>query len=299
MNLYTSVGAVSVALWGAVLPLVRIACEDAGALSALVVAQGLAGVLGTLAMVIQGKLPRKVSVYVSRAFAVRLVFFVLHVLLLYTAVQLVDRAALPGVVFCNYLWPSLVMVYSLVLTDLRIARLGVFAAGIAVIIAAIFVEFGSIVLDVSPSRSNAIAFLLAFLAANAWGAYSAFTRRYGESGGGSAVTPLFLLTCGSIGLLLAWVTAAPSMAVSELSVSGTAVVVGVCNFVAYLCWDMGMRKGNVITLTLLADFIPWLSLVTMSVLLGVSIESRTLVSAFLLVCGGVTARIGAQGRWRS
>lgn len=298
MSLYTSVGAVSVALWGAVLPLVRMACEDAGVLSALVVAQGLAGTLGVLAMVIQRKLPNKLSVYVSRAFAVRLVFFVSHVLLLYAAVQLVDRAALPGVVFCNYLWPTLVMVYSLLLTKIRIARRGVFAAGIAVVLVAIFVEFGSDVLDLSLSRSSGIAFFLAFLAANAWGAYSAFTRRYGDLGGGSAVTPLFLLTCGGIGLLLTLLTATPSMAVNQFSVSGTAVVIGVCNFIAYLCWDVGMRKGNVVTLTLLADFIPWLSLLTLSALLGVGIGSRTLVSAFLLVCGGVTARIGAQGRWR-
>jgi drug/metabolite transporter (DMT)-like permease len=298
MNLYTSVGAVSVALWGAVLPLVRMACEDVGVLSALVVTQGVAGALGVLFMAIRRKLPNKLSVYVSRAFAVRLVFFVSHILLLYVAVQLVDRAALPGVVFCNYLWPTLVMVYSLLLTNIRIARRGIFAAGIAVVLAAIFVEFGSVVLDVSLSRSSGIAFFLAFLAANAWGAYSAFTRRYGDLGGGSAATPLFLLICGGLGLLLAWVTVDPSIAVNQFSVSGTAIVVGVCNFIAYLCWDVGMRRGNVVTLTLLADFIPWLSLLTFSALLGVGIENRTLVSAFLLVCGGITARIGAQGRGR-
>jgi drug/metabolite transporter (DMT)-like permease len=228
-----------------------------------------------------------------------MVLFISHVLLLYVAVQLVDRVAMPGVVFCNYLWPTLVMVYSLVLTDIRIARRGIFVAGIAVVLIAIFIEFGSVVLDVSLSRSNGVAFLLAFLAANAWGAYSAFTRRYGESGGGSAVTPLFSLICGGIGLLLACVSGFQSIAAPQLSVSGVALVVGVCNLIAYLCWDVGMRRGNVVTLSLLADFIPWLSLLTMSVLLGVTIENRTLISAFLLVCGGVTARIGAQGGWRS
>jgi drug/metabolite transporter (DMT)-like permease len=267
--------------------------------SALVVAQGLAGLLGALVMLVQGKLPRKASVYCSYAFVVRLVLFVSHVLLLYVAVQLVDRAALPGVVFCNYLWPTLVMLYSLFLTNLRIARRAVFAAGIAVVLVAIFVEFGSALFDVSLSRSSAIAFLFAFLAANSWGAYSAFTRRCGDVGGGSAVTPLFLLTCGGVGFVLSGFTAATPMAASHFSVSGIAIVIGVCNFMAYLCWDVGMRKGNVVTLTLLADFIPWLSLVAMNVLLGVGIADRTFASAFLLVCGGVIARIGAQGRWRS
>jgi drug/metabolite transporter (DMT)-like permease len=292
----TSIGAISVILWGAALPLIRLACEGSGVLSTLAVAQGLAGVLGTLFMIISGRFPCKRSVYLSRGFALRGMLFVSHILLLYAAVQLVDRSAMPGVIFCNYLWPTLVIVYAFALKNISIARPDVFLVGLTTVLVALFIELGSATLNVSFLGPNGIAFGAAFLGAHAWGLYSAFTRQLGDSSGGSAVTPLFLLTCGSIGLILIPVSAFPSAHIISSGTSGAAIALGVCNFVAYICWDLGMRKGNIITLSLLADCIPWLSLGTMCFMLGVPIQNRTLFSAFLLVCGGVAVRLGAHGR---
>jgi drug/metabolite transporter (DMT)-like permease len=76
------------------------------------------------------------------------------------------------------------------------------------------------------------------------------------------------------------------------------IIAGILNFIAYLCWDIGVRKGNVVSLSLLADFIPWLSLTATSIVLGVAIDPMTKLSAAILVIGALTARLGTIERVR-
>jgi drug/metabolite transporter (DMT)-like permease len=83
---------------------------------------------------------------------------------------------------------------------------------------------------------------------------------------------------------------------ADLKISVPALFAALFNFIAYLCWDIGLRKGNIFSLTLLADFIPWMSLAAVSLLLGVELNWRTLMSALLLVAGAVIARLSAMRR---
>jgi drug/metabolite transporter (DMT)-like permease len=234
MGRYTLLGSISILMWGSILPLVRLACEAHGVLATLVVAQGLAGVLGTTVMLYRGVLPRSITTYLSAPFLLRLALFVSHVMLIYSAVHVVERASMPGVLFCNYLWPTLVLVYSISFANLKVLRMGLFSLGISTALLALFVEFGISAFGVPVSQGDLEAYLLAFLAANSWGIYSAVTRRWGDRSGGSAVTPLFLLLCGVIGVGLQFYLDSP-LRLGD-TVSAAAVGVGLCNFIAYLCW---------------------------------------------------------------
>ena len=294
MRIYTYVGALAVLLWGAALPLIRLACEEAGVLSTLMVAQGLAGGLGAIVLAVSGRLPQSLSIYLSPAFLLRLTLFVSHVMCIYAAVQLVETRAMPGVIFCNYLWPTLALLYAVRLTSVRIPRPKLFALGIGVTALALTLEFGQSMLIFASSGNNGVAFFIAIAGANAWGLYSAVTRRWGEVSGGSAVTPLFLLTCGGIAALLNWLAVTPSVGTSAFQVTPVALAVGIINFIAYLCWDIGIRKGDAISLTLLSDFIPCLSLAAVSLLLQISIGSSTVISAIVLVGGAVITRLATS-----
>jgi drug/metabolite transporter (DMT)-like permease len=258
------------------------------------VAQGLAGGLGVLVVAATGRLPRSLSLYRSKAFLLRLSLFVSHVMCVYAAVQLVETQAMPGVVFCNYLWPTLALLWSIRLTSIRIPRPWLFSLGIALATLALALEFGGSMLSFAASGNNGIAFVIAIFGANAWGLYSAVTRKWGDVSGGSAVTPLFLLACGGIAAITSGLNAILSAATDVLQLPPAAVAVGICNFIAYLCWDVGIRKGNPVSLTMLSDLIPWLSLAAVSVFLHIAIANSTVVSALVLVAGGMLARFGTM-----
>jgi hypothetical protein len=53
-----------------------------------------------------------------------------------------------------------------------------------------------------------------------------------------------------------------------------------------------MRLGNVVALSLMADFIPWLSLLSTGLILHIAIGRNTVFSAALLISGAMVARYG-------
>ena len=53
-----------------------------------------------------------------------------------------------------------------------------------------------------------------------------------------------------------------------------------------------MRRGNVVALSLMADFIPWLSLLATGVMLHMAIGRTAVLSAALLISGAIVARYG-------
>jgi hypothetical protein len=61
-------------------------------------------------------------------------------------------------------------------------------------------------------------------------------------------------------------------------------------FVSNVCWDIGTRKGNLNSLSLLADFIPWLSLTITAVYLKIPIGYATWAAAVLIVIGALVSR---------
>lgn len=297
-NRFTAVGAISIVLWGCVIPLVRLAIEDIGLYSSIAGIQGFAGLSGLAILWWRKQLPSTGAPYRTSAFATRLVLFVLHIFLLYVAVSSISREGLPAVIFCNYLWPSLVLIYSIPIARVRVPNPVLMGLGIAIVVIALMLEFGFRGFAQLSALGGYAAILYAILGANAWGAYSAITRRDGQSSGGSGVVPVFQLISAGIAALMSFQSTQPGQVTLSLF-SWPIIIAGILNFIAYLCWDIGVRKGNVVSLSLLADFIPWLSLAATSLVLGVTIDPMTKASAGILVVGALTARLGTIERARA
>ncbi len=63
-------------------------------------------------------------------------------------------------------------------------------------------------------------------------------------------------------------------------------------FIAHQSWNYGMQHGNVVALSLCADFIPWLSLISAHLFLHAEITPTTMIAAFALVMGAMITRFG-------
>jgi drug/metabolite transporter (DMT)-like permease len=204
---------------------------------------------------------------------------------------------MPAVIFCNYLWPGLVLVYSVAFGGLKIARPLYLLIGSAIILLALLMEFGWHGVTGVRTPHEWLGICIAILGANLWGLYSAFTKRWSNLPGGAGLTPLFQIATAVIAYVLALFLPASTTGGSGLI--WPVLLVGVFNFVAYMCWDVGIRRGSVVTLSLLADFIPWLSLAVTSFLLSVPIGLSTKISAGVLVVGALVARLGTLERKRA
>ncbi len=294
----TVAGLAAVLVWGTALPVVRLCEEHVGA---VIVALALfvgGGLIGFMSNATRGvRLDR--AAFRHPLLYVRWGSFVLHEVCIIAAVTLVSKAGLPLVVFLNYLWPTAVIFCSIAMAGVHVMHRQKFALGIFVVISSLALE----VLKPSSAavgQADIIAYMLAVIGALAWGIYSAVSSRAGDATGGSSPIPLFQVT---VGLILATVfslteslvaQAGASIASEQVNGCAYAILAAYCvaETIAYFGWDYGMRRGNVVLLSLSADFIPWLSLLGTWLLVGADISHNTMVAAVALVVGAMMVRAG-------
>ena len=82
--------------------------------------------------------------------------------------------------------------------------------GVAIVIVALMLEFGFRGLTQLGALGSYAALVYALIGANAWGAYSALTRRDGQRTGGTTAVPIFQLTCAGIAALIGYQSDQPT-----------------------------------------------------------------------------------------
>ncbi len=297
----TWLGAFSVVWWGMAIPMSRIFQLEIGLLASNGISFAVMAALG-FAYQKYRKTKWDKAIFKNPAFYWRGFFMSFHILCFSFAALMVQTKYVPLVILLNYFWPTAVILYSVLIAGVQVTRWPYFLTGLAIIIGALTVEIaGDLVLssmgDLKPL--DYISFAVVFIGANAWGIYSALSRKYGEETGAGTVIPFYQMAL--IPLLPAAFLVDPTVFSEPKSAFWILFLIGYSffGFLAYVSWDLGMRKGNVIVLSLMADFIPWFSLFFAHMLLGVHIGDKTIVSAVMLVLGAMVTRYGTIGKGTS
>jgi drug/metabolite transporter (DMT)-like permease len=136
---------------------------------------------------------------------------------------------------------------------------------------------------------NPLAYSLAVLDAIAWALYSNFSRRLSNPHGASAV-PIYMLVT-SVLLLIGSAYVEPP---HQATPSNYALLVfwSLATALAYLFWDVGIRFGNVVTISITSMFIPLLSTIITALISGHGLSTLLVVSAALVVSGSSICRKG-------
>jgi drug/metabolite transporter (DMT)-like permease len=271
--------------------------EQIGVFATIGIVFGVPGLLGLLPFLLGRKAFPSQTFLREPGFYLRWGTFVIHELALNIAVRICERDHLPFVILLNYLWPTTILVCSILFGGLRITRRWAFVLGTVIVIGSLGAEIlaGKDTDGLFSKSNDQLAYLLALIAALSWGIYSAITRRLGGRAGGRDVVALFQI---SLALVYPLSLLAGYSVDWNLELSGTSLLLVYCFFMylAYQCWDHGMQYGNVVIISLGADFIPWLSLGAAAVLLGIPLEFHTIVSAVTLVVGAMVTRFGTLPR---
>ena len=298
MQAATLTGLIAVLIWGASLPITRLLQEQVGMLALTGIVNGIAGLLGLLRLrMMKQRFPDKTVLSQPRLY-LRWFFFVLHALCVITAVYIVQRSHLPFVLLINYIWPTAIIVFSVILAGVAITRWWAFIAGSVVVLASLGMEIigpDGFSYHLFENVTDCIAYAVAFVGAIAWGLYSAFSRRDGDATGGGSVIPLFQLTM-ALALPVAFATGTAHFENVTFWWWVAIAAQSTATLIAYLTWDYGMRQGSVVALSLCADFIPWVSLTAAWLLLGSPISATTIISAVTLVAGAMLTRYGTLPR---
>lgn len=180
-----------------------------------------------------------------------------------------DRTQAMEVGMINYLWPSLTMLFAVLLRQQRASALYLVPGIALAFVGIVWVMKGeasfSVTHLVENLHTNPVSYSLAFIAAILWAAYSVLSRRFGN--GKSGVGIFLLATAGVLWLKYFW-TVQPPMVVTPWVV-GEVLIMGTFTATAYSAWNYGVQRGHIGLLAALSYFTPVLSSFLASIWLGV------------------------------
>jgi drug/metabolite transporter (DMT)-like permease len=161
----------------------------------------------------------------------------------------------------NYLWPALTILLSLVILGKR-AHFGLIPGTLLALLGVVLVltQGGSVSWQSLSANfaENPAAYALGLAAALTWALYSNLARRWTapDSGGG---VPLFVMAAGLVFALARLLY--PEESGWSLRVIVEIALLGVATALAYLFWDIAMRKGDVVLVASCSYLTPFLATV--------------------------------------
>lgn len=287
----TLLGVVAILFWSTTIAFSRSLTEQLGTLTAASLIYIAAGAVGILISAFQrgwlGSLLKLPGIYLFGCGSL----FVLYMLCLYLAVGSAStRSDVLAIGLINYLWPGLSLVFSIPILGKRARPF--LPAGILIALAGVWLATTSAsnvsLAEFQVSRQSLGPYLLALAAAVAWALYSNLSRRWAAGHDGGSV-PLFLLASGLVLALLRLFSVETSRwtAQAGLELAYMALFPGM---LAYILWDVAVRKGKIILVAALSYITPLLSTVISALILGITPGPSLWLGAFLVFCGAVICK---------
>jgi drug/metabolite transporter (DMT)-like permease len=263
-----------------------------GPLRAAALELGIAGGILTLSAWRRGDL-RCIGMHTRTCHTVCCSFWILNLALSWLAVSLVhSKGELIVTGLLNYLWPSLTLLLSIPILGKRATWWLI--PGMTAVLLGIFLGKVATVPETATrdllTHLNPWAYTCAVLDAIAWALYSNYSRKLSNPDGASAV-PFYMLI-GSCLLFVANVSLDGDGRDPHIFDWVLLITWSCAAAIAYLFWDVGMRFGNVVTISTTSMLIPLLSTIITAYLSGHGLSSALLVAAGLVVIGSRICRRG-------
>ncbi|MEI6082864.1 MAG: aromatic amino acid DMT transporter YddG [Verrucomicrobiota bacterium] len=276
----------AILLWSTTIACVRRLSEDVGPVTAATAVHGIAGALALLALLGQPDRRRQIRKLPDRYLFGCGGLVAGYTLLLYLAIgQAANRQEVLAVGLLNYLWPTLALVFSLVLLGERATWVLIPGTLLAMVGVFLVLMHGATVSSASWFQnvgSHPTVYLLAAGAAVCWALYSNLARKWagGQTTGAMSV---FLPVIAGLLFLLSCTLDEPHhwsrRAVAEL------LFQGITTYASYALWDNAMRRGRVVTVAAASYLTPLLSTIISCLYLAIFPGANLWFGCGLLILG--------------
>jgi len=296
-------GVIAILLWSSTIAFARIVTDTIGTIAATAYLYLAGGMLLCIVEAVRRGGVRRLCKIPRPFLLVCGSLFVAYMACLFGAIGLAGNGRqVVEVGLLNYLWPALVIVFSIPILGYR-ARWGLLIPGlfmglggvVSVRLLAAMAEgsagfsFGVFLHGI---RSSPIAYLLGLCAGITWGLYSNLVRKLSRPGAPSG-TPIFALATGIVFAAFLPFSKAPAEWSSKAI--GAAIYLAVLPIaMGYIFWEIGMRSGNVVLLGSLSFFTPVLSTLISCVLLKVWLGPDLLIGCALVVAGAWVCKLSVR-----
>jgi drug/metabolite transporter (DMT)-like permease len=303
----TTLGFLSILLWGTSIAVGRYAIGQVGFLRGPMIMSLASGVIGSVFIFARRReraglrtLPPSYWVVCGGLFVLYSVAYNLGIGLARDGRQILVFGML------NYLWPVLTVVFSTLIFKRRASvwlGLGILAALAGIVLAFLsrpssepVLSFRAVLADIA---ADPVVYLLGLLCGAAWGLYSNLGRKMVGDHEANPVPVLFLAT-GAVFSVLFLSGAFPGAGAGRagaMSAAGIATMAYRAVFVdllAYALWDAAMRRGDQILVAAISFLTPLLSTACITLVLGVRPGPLFWTACLLLTAGAAVSRASVR-----
>ena len=282
----TVAGFAAVLLWSMAIALIRSIAEKVGPFTSGAIVYLAGGIFLMIRFYVNGESVRKIWENAPLYLFGCAVLFVIYTLSIYLALGLAaDASQTLELGIINYLWPVLAILFSLFLLN-KSWRWGlipgmIFALSGTFLVLTHDTEI-SLASFTANITSNPAAYGLALIAAVSWALYSGLARRWSSDNHAGAV-PLFMLVTGTV--LLSMRILHPEAGTFDVKVWAEILFLCVSTTIAYVFWDIAMRKGNIVLVLSFSYLAPFFSTLVICFYLRVVPGLMLWLGVFLVVAG--------------
>jgi drug/metabolite transporter (DMT)-like permease len=291
LDINTFYGVFAILLWSSTVALVRSITKRMNAFQAGAATFSLSGAICIVLFVLNRDFD-SIALHPPRYLLVCGLLFIAYMVALFVAVERAkDTQQAMELGLINYLWPSLTVVLSLVLNNERVNLLLV--PGLIISLYGVYTVVTQQSLFSWKSfkqniRSNVIAYVAALIAAITWALYSNLSNLWAHPNAESAVY-VFIPITGFIFILFSifgfrdnWPTQAwDKRTILEL------LYFSVSTVLAYMFWDISMRRTNVSFVAILSYFTPFFSTLVVGFYHKESFSKKLWIGCILIIVGSL------------
>ncbi|MCM8768199.1 MAG: aromatic amino acid DMT transporter YddG [Candidatus Omnitrophica bacterium] len=295
----TMAGLLALFFWSLTIGVSRSLMEKIGVFTAGSLIFSLAGLLSCLSLFVGKNFPSsKQKRMAPGVFFFCGFLFVAYMLCLYAGIGLASsKVAVLTVALLNYLWPTFIILFSVVLLACQVNWLiwpGISLATSGTYLA-LTTASGIPVKEIAKifHLHNPV-FLFGLGAGMTWGLYSVVTRKFGQES--ASGLPFYLLATGLVlGLLRYFFPEESHWSVSawgELS-----FMVLFPTILAYSLWETGIRRGNFRLLSTASYLVPVVSTFASCLYLSIRPEASIWIASFLVAAGAFVCHLAFREGW--
>lgn len=286
---YTLLGFLTILIWGTSAVFTRNLSINIGAFTSAALVNLIGGAVVLFNQFIRKEGLKEVRQLSFQYWLVCGLLFIFYTASSYVSMAMVESdAAVVTLVLIRFLWPLFTLIFTIPILGARaswwlVGAVVVSMAGIAV------VKLGENIFDFSNFIGNMLeggdipGYVVGLLSAISWGLYTNLTKKYVGTKKADGVGIYMLLTgivLGGIALLVEEPRQFSFGLIMQILYAG--IIVGSA---ANIFWSLAIKKGNMLLVILVSNFLPVISSIITSCMLGVGITIPILAGAFLVVIG--------------
>jgi len=196
--------------------------------------------------------------------------------------------AVVTLVLIRFLWPLFTLIFTIPILKAKASKWLIASVSVSMI-GIIVAKLGNTIFDLPNFLYNIVSgddiagYLLGFVVAISWGLYTNLTKKYIGSLDVDGVGIYMIIAAVILGIIAFNVDEPRQFSTSLISqILYAGIVVG---SVANVLWNLSIKKGNMLLVVLTSNFLPIISTIMTSLVLGVGITIPIIIGSLLVVIG--------------